>query len=152
MHICTYAQADEALAAVGLALNAALGHVLLVRSDPFFACFPGGGTRYGAHFDGGARSTRVGCKLTSIVYANAPWEVANGGELHMLDERQRCWHTVTPRADRVVFFRADSVLHIYTYTHVHIYTCADSVLHMYTYTHVLTRCCTCTHIHMCLPR
>ena len=100
---------DRALSVVGTCLNESLGRVLVLRSDPFFACFPGGGARYGAHFDGGGEQT--GCKVTTTLYANPRWREADGGLLHLLDERARCWRTVLPTAGRLLLFRADLVLH-----------------------------------------
>ncbi len=98
---------DRALAVVGTRLNEALGRTLVVRSDPFFACFPGGGAEYGAHFDG-AYDT---CKLTTILYANPDWQAESRGELQIYDGGARCWRAVTPSAGRLLLFRADEVLH-----------------------------------------
>ena len=109
------ASVEQSLTAVGVALNTSLCGILVVRTDPFFACFPGGGAAYGAHFDGGG--VVDGCKLTSIVYANADWRDEMGGELHLLDEPSGCWRAVQPRADRIVFFRSDDVLHRVQPTH-----------------------------------
>ena len=100
---------DVALTVVGVALNAALGQSLVLRTDPFLACFPGGGASYGAHLDGGGQVS--GCKLTTIVYANSGWVAEAGGELHMLDERAREWRSVQPIAGRVVIFHSESILH-----------------------------------------
>ena len=101
---------DAALASIGTVLNdAALMNTLVMRSDPFFACFPGGGARYGAHFDGGG--VESGCRLTTIVYANPDWRTEDGGELHLYDEPSRCWRSVLPLAGHVIFFRADEILH-----------------------------------------
>ena len=102
---------DLALAVVGTHLNAALvkrGLRLFKRSDPFFACFPGDGGRYGAHFDGGGSR---GCALTMIAYCSPRWHAGLGGELQLLDEPGRCWRGVLPLADRLVIFRAPHVLH-----------------------------------------
>lgn len=75
------------------------------------ACFPGGGAKYGAHYDGGNDPR---CKLTAICYANPDWRPEDGGQLLMLDERggaSRCWRSVEPIAGRVVFFRSEIILH-----------------------------------------
>ena len=72
--------------------------------------------RYGAHFDGGG-AVNPACKLTTIVYANDDWQEADGGALLLFDERRRVWHSVMPRADTVVIFRADTVLHKVEPTH-----------------------------------
>ena len=106
---------DEAMTSIGVALNQALDGELVLRSDPFFACFPGGGSAYGSHFDGGGLVG--GCKLTSICYANAGWRSESGGELQMLDEPSRCWRAVQPLADRLILFRADKILHRVQPTH-----------------------------------
>jgi hypothetical protein len=103
------AACEAALTLIGAEVNTSLRHVLKLRSDPYFACFPGGGARYGAHFDGGGFNPL--CKLTTILYTNDGWAEADGGALEIYDEQQRCWHTVQPHAGRVVFFRADAVLH-----------------------------------------
>lgn len=108
---------DRACACLGTKLNdaAALQGILIVRSDPFFACFPGKGAQYGAHFDGGGAGDTT--KLTMIVYTNNGWDAArDGGCLHLYDEaasdpKQRCWRSVAPLAGRIVLFRADHVLH-----------------------------------------
>ena len=74
-----------------------------------FACFPGGGAEYGAHFDGGGFNNV--CKITTILYVNHEWDVhAHGGALELYDERAGCWHSVAPTAGRLVSFRADTVL------------------------------------------
>ena len=97
------AELDSALALVGTLLNEALGGALVLRSDPFFACFPGGGSQYGAHFDA--------AKLTTILYCNPGWEARQGGALHLLDEGARCWHAVLPTAGRLLLFDSPSTLH-----------------------------------------
>ena len=107
---------DDALALVGIGLNRSLGGVIDARSDPYLACFPGGGARYGAHFDGGGHNPH--CRLTTVLYTNPDWDVSlDGGELMLLDEVSGCWHAVSPEADRVVIFRADAVLHRVEPTH-----------------------------------
>ena len=79
------------------------------RSDTFFACFPGDGLGYGSHFDGGtSTSTSV---ITAILYTSQNWRPEHGGCLHMLDEKRRCWWTVPPRANTLLLFRSDRVLH-----------------------------------------
>ena len=77
-----------ALNRVGDALSDALlaeprlGLRLGGRTDTLFACFPGGGAEYGAHFDGGAGEPR---KLTAILYVNEGWAPESGGQLQMYD-------------------------------------------------------------------
>lgn len=102
---------DAALACVGTALNhSALEGTLVMRTDPFFACFPGGGALYGSHFDGGGMAHAT--KLTTICYTNTRWDAErDGGALHLYDDARRCWRAVHPHAGRVVLFRADVVLH-----------------------------------------
>ena len=102
---------DEALACIGTALNDSkhLRQCLVLRSDPFFARFPGDGSKYGAHFDGGGAE---GCRLTTIAYCNDDWRPeSDGGELYLLDEQTRCWQAVRPVGDHIVIFRADAILH-----------------------------------------
>jgi hypothetical protein len=78
---------DRDLEAIGTALSPALAARLKLqlshRSDPLYACFPAGASRYGAHFDGGGDER---CKLTMIAYANEGWRDEDGGALEMLDE------------------------------------------------------------------
>ena len=116
---------DVALTVVGVALNAALGQSLVLRTDPFLACFPGGGASYGAHLDGGGQVS--GCKLTTIVYANSGWVAEAGGELHMLDERAREWRSVPPIAGRVVIFHSESILHRVQPSYAHFITIVRGV-------------------------
>ena len=75
-------------------MNTSIKGVFVIRSDPFFACFPGGGAKYGAHFDGGGINPT--CRLTTMVYTNTGWEERHGGYLQLLDEKRRCWHVVPP--------------------------------------------------------
>ena len=109
-----FSRLDRAMALVGTALAPSLaqaGPRIFARSDPMLACFPGGGARYGAHYDGGNDER---CKLTSICYANPDWSEADGGHLLMLDERggpERCWRSVKPSAGRLVIFRSELMLH-----------------------------------------
>lgn len=106
--------ADAALGVVGGALAPALradehpklaGLKLVKRSDTFVAGFSGEGLGYGAHFDGDEK-----CKITCILYTSE-WEPEHGGCLHLLDEERKCWWAVPPRADTLVLFRSDRVLH-----------------------------------------
>ena len=60
----------------------------------------------GAHFDGDEH-----CRLTILLYTSSDWQPQYGGELCMLDERAGVWWEVPPRADHVVIFRSDRVLH-----------------------------------------
>ena len=89
------------------------------RSSGLFACFPGGGARYGAHMDGGGNPH---VKFTSIVYVNKGWGVESGdgdggggggggGELELLDESDRCWWSIPPEANTLLIFRCDRTLH-----------------------------------------
>jgi Rps23 Pro-64 3,4-dihydroxylase Tpa1-like proline 4-hydroxylase len=39
------------------------------------------------------------------------WQPSHGGQLRMLDEDAKVWREVSPRADHVVIFRSDRVLH-----------------------------------------
>ena len=69
-----------------------------------------------AQYDGGAGDAR---KLTAILYINEGWREEDGGGLMMYDAGSfgpdgpsgRCWRRVTPRANRLVLFRSDRVLH-----------------------------------------
>ena len=105
------ASADAALGAVGSALaphlraHPALRLELATRSDTFVACFAGDGLGYGAHFDGDQH-----CRITAILYT-AEWQPGHGGRLQLLDEPRRCWWAVPPRADTLVLFLSDRVLH-----------------------------------------
>ena len=56
---------------------------LMQRTQSLFACFPGGGAQYGAHFDGGGVDGR---RLTAVAYSNLGWSAEDGGELLLLDE------------------------------------------------------------------
>ena len=102
---------DKAMATVGCQLAAALqqmtGRPLGTRTDPFLARFPGDGSHYGAHYDGGGNTGR----LTMILYANEEWTEADGGALELLDTAHGCWRSVLPLAGRLILFRADDVLH-----------------------------------------
>jgi hypothetical protein len=106
------AAADEALAAVGSALSPRFEPLglprLSRRSDSLFACFPGDGLGYGSHLDGGVDE---GALVTAILYTSDGWSEEHGGRLHMLDESRQCWWALPPRADTVVLFRSDRVLH-----------------------------------------
>ena len=83
------------------------------RSDSFLACFPADdGLGYGNHYDGDDL-----CQLTLILYTSTSWQPEDGGVLRMLDERHRCWWSVPPRADTLVMFRSDRVLHHVTGCH-----------------------------------
>ena len=52
-------------------------------------------------------------KISAILYCNIGWAdgAGEGGEELLLDEHSRCWRRVTPRADRLLLFRSDRVLH-----------------------------------------
>ena len=115
----TLLRLNDAIVQVGSALARALATVERVPgvgfdvagcSDGKFARFPGDGSGYNAHTDG----TKAGVVLTSILYTNAAWKPAHGGELHMLDETRGaegpCWRSVAPEANRVLWFR-HKVLH-----------------------------------------
>lgn len=98
------------------AWQARLPFTLSGRADMMVACFPGGGAEYGMHLDAhihrGYNSGVDPRKLTSILYLNAAWDAeAHGGELCMHDPEHECWRTVAPRADTLVLFRSDRVLH-----------------------------------------
>lgn len=78
------------------------------RSDLFVAIFPGDGVGYPSHMDG----DDAGCRVTMILYTSTEHDAArHGGALRMLDEHAGCWHEVAPRADTLVLFRSDRVLH-----------------------------------------
>jgi hypothetical protein len=118
---------DATFGAVGSALDTAfkaasppLGLQLAQRSDTFVACFPGDGVGYGSHFDGDDK-----CVVTAILYTSPAWVPEQGGCLHMLDERRRCWWSVPPQQDTLLLFRADRVLHKVESTHAvrHALTC-----------------------------
>lgn len=107
--------ADEALGVVAAAISSQLRRVnaadglgaLGKRSDSFVAIFPGAdGLGYGAHFDGDEA-----CRLTMLLYTSEDWRPEHGGSLRLLDESKRVWHEVAPRADRLVIFRSEKVLH-----------------------------------------
>ena len=105
---------DELVATVGAALaphlasNADFGELQLVgASHVQCAIFPGDGGKYGAHFDGDGLTTR----MTMIVYTSSDWQEADGGELCVLDEKERCWRALPPREDTLLIFRSESVLH-----------------------------------------
>jgi hypothetical protein len=106
--------ADAAVGALGSTLASALatsspprlGFRLARRSDAYLACFPGDGLGYGAHFDGDAH-----CRLTMILYTSNDWRAEHGGRLLLLDEARRTWWALPPRADMLVIFRSDRVLH-----------------------------------------
>ena len=107
--------ADEALGVVAAAISSRLRRVnaadglgaLGKRSDSFVAIFPGAdGLGYGAHFDGDEA-----CRLTMLLYTSEDWRPEHGGSLRLLDESKRVWHEVAPRADRLVIFRSEKVLH-----------------------------------------
>jgi len=112
---------DDTMTTLAVKLAAAvekerrLPFTLQGRSDAMIACFPGGGTEYGAHLDsnleGSAQHGLDPRKVTSILYLNEDWKEVDGGALCLHDPRQLCWHTVLPQADTLVFFRADRVLH-----------------------------------------
>ncbi|KAL1521132.1 hypothetical protein AB1Y20_022686 [Prymnesium parvum] len=99
------------LLAAPLANEPRVGFKLVARTHSLFACFPGEGSEYGAHFDGGNGDPR---KLTAILYLNEGWQPEDGGELLMYDATRAegpCWRSVMPRAGTLVLFRADRVLH-----------------------------------------
>ena len=87
-----------------------LEYELVGASHAMVARFPGDGALYGPHYDGDGMLTR----LTMIVYTSDGWSEPHGGQLCMLDERdrgRRCWRSVPPRAGTLVVFRSESVLH-----------------------------------------
>jgi hypothetical protein len=108
------AAADEALGTItsmlapALAATPKLGLELDRRSDTFFARFLGDGLGYGSHFDGAGDER---CRITCILYTNRDWRPEDGGCLQLLDEKRRCWWSLPPRVDTLVFFRSDRVLH-----------------------------------------
>mmetsp|Transcript_21544 Transcript_21544/g.71240 ORF Transcript_21544/g.71240 Transcript_21544/m.71240 type:complete len:174 (+) Transcript_21544:284-805(+) len=84
---------------------------LLQRTQSLFACFPGGGARYGPHFDGGGTDGR---RMTAIAYANCGWRPEHGGALELLEEEAEggeCWRAIPPAADTLLLFRSDRMLH-----------------------------------------
>ena len=74
-------------------------------TDCKLTTFPGEGSQHGAHLD----DTEHGV-LKQILYLDNEWRDYQKGELHLWDERARCWRSVAPRAGNLVFFRGD-VLH-----------------------------------------
>ena len=112
---------DSTMEQIAVALGGAiererrLPFALTGRADMMVACFPGGGAEYGMHLDahlhGGSHSGQDPRKLTSILYINREWEEEHGGALCMHDATHACWRTVLPRADTLVLFRSDQVLH-----------------------------------------
>ena len=62
--------------AAPLAKEPRIGFKLAGRTHSLFACFPGKGAEYGAHFDGGNGDPR---KLTAILYLNEDWRPSDGG-------------------------------------------------------------------------
>ena len=94
-----------------LAKEPRIGFKMKGRTESLFACFPGQGAEYGAHFDGGNGDPR---KLTAILYLNEGWQAEHGGALLMYDATSAdgpCWRSVLPRAGTLVLFRSDRVLH-----------------------------------------
>jgi len=101
--------------AFGFALGEQLQNVRLMdSSDTLFACFPGAGTKYNCHYDGGPGDQR---RLTAILYVNEGWRPQDGGALMIYDKApgggaaEKCWRSVHPCAGRFVLFRSDCVLH-----------------------------------------
>lgn len=95
------------------------------NTEALFACFPGHGSKYNVHYDGGGGDPR---KLTAILYVNEGWRAEDDGRLMMYDSggfsvdgpglaTERCWRCVYPRAGRLVLFRSDLVLHKVNPTH-----------------------------------
>ena len=80
------------------------------RSNTALACFPGndGEPGYGAHFDGNPDD---GCYITMILYTSPEWAENNGGRLELFDERDQVWWALPPRADTLLLFRSDRVMH-----------------------------------------
>ena len=86
------------------------------HTHALFACFPGNGSKYNVHYDGGAGDPR---KLTAILYVNEGWQAEWDGRLMMYDAggfsmngpTEKCWRSITPLAGRLVLFRSDLVLH-----------------------------------------
>ena len=106
------ASVDDALGRVGAALSSHFEPLglppLSPRASSLLACFPGDGVGYGSHLDGGEDE---GASLTAIFYTARAWRPEHGGRLHMLDEARHCWWALPPRADTLVLFRSDRVLH-----------------------------------------
>ena len=58
-------------------------------------------------------------KITAILYGNQEWRQGHGGEEYLLDHHameagggdKKAWRVVEPRADRLLLFRSDRVLH-----------------------------------------
>lgn len=77
-------------------------------SDTFIARFPGDGLGYNAHYDGADGGL---CRLTAILYTTRNWTPECGGQLLMLDRRERGWWSVEPNADTLIIFRSEYILH-----------------------------------------
>lgn len=77
-------------------------------SDTFIARYPGDGLGYNAHYDGADGGP---CRLTAILYTNQNWTPECGGQLLMLDRRERAWWSVEPHADTLLIFRSEQILH-----------------------------------------
>jgi hypothetical protein len=50
-------------------------------------------------------------RISAILYCNAGWSNGHGGEELLLDEVAGCWQSVAPKADTLLLFRSDRVLH-----------------------------------------
>lgn len=77
-------------------------------SDTFIARFPGDGLGYNAHYDGADGGP---CRLTAILYTTRDWTPECGGQLLLLDRRERAWWAVEPNADTLIIFRSEQILH-----------------------------------------
>ena len=105
---------DEAMGMVGATLRALDAtntlSCLEKRSDIFLARFPGqAGDKspgYGAHLDGDEKTL-----LTAIFYTSIDWKEGDGGEISVLDEANKCWVSMAPKADSLLLFRSDRILH-----------------------------------------
>ena len=102
----------RAHAALGVAADAIAPRLPTLEvgasSDTFIARFPGDGLGYGAHYDGGDGGL---CRLTAILYTSQDWEPDCGGELRLLDRRERAWWSVEPIEDTLIIFKSEIMLH-----------------------------------------
>jgi len=95
-------------------LSAAASVRLTARTDSMVTCYPGGGTKYGAHVDNPDGDGREdGRKITMVFYLNKDWTPKVGGKLRIYEGKDldSKYVDVEPLGNRLVVFWSDSVLH-----------------------------------------
>lgn len=93
--------------------------VALLDFESHFTIYDPGG-KYEKHLDQftkNAQAFQRTRQLSFILYLNANWKPADGGELKIYDANDRPLHTIQPKLGRLVVFRSDTIPHEVCATH-----------------------------------